>query len=58
MDPVMIKCPETGELILAGYTAEDRDDLKPLNTLLECLACGGEHVWVPSEAVVIELTTA
>jgi hypothetical protein len=52
MSTVMIRCPHTGRAISTGIEI-DLDSFRSLPTVgsqVECPACGGHHVWKPSDA--------
>ena len=49
---VLISCPQTGDLVPTGITAEVLDELPSLNVLNGCSACGGDHEWRRDEAVI------
>lgn len=54
MSPVLIACPDTLDLVLAGLVAESIDELDGVYTLTDCASCGGDHVWTPAEAVLAD----
>ena len=53
MQPVLISCPVTGDLVPTGTQAatlgavDDTDHL-----LIDCVGCGQDHAWVASDATV------
>ena len=49
---VLIACPETGELVPTGVTADVLDELPAVNVLIGCQSCGGDDEWGRSEAVI------
>ena len=53
--PVLIECPVTLDLTLAGFEADDRDDLEPTNLLIDCQSCGQDHEWTPADAVISDV---
>lgn len=54
MPPVLIACPDTLDLVPAGFDADDRDELEPLSLLTDCPACSADHEWTPDDAVLVE----
>ena len=48
----MITCPQTGDLVPTGVTADVLDELPSVNVLNGCPACGGDHEWRRDEAVI------
>jgi hypothetical protein len=53
MHPVLIECPLTHQLVPTGFEAVDLDELEPSNLLIDCPGCGQDHMWMPSEAVLM-----
>jgi hypothetical protein len=49
---VLITCPQTGELVPTGVTADVLDELPAVNVLNGCAECGGDHEWRRDEAVI------
>jgi hypothetical protein len=49
---VLISCPQTGDLVPTGVTADVLDNLPSVNVLNGCPACGGDHDWRRDEAVI------
>ena len=49
---VLIVCPQTGDLVPTGATADVLDELPPVNVLNGCRDCGGDHQWRRDEAVI------
>jgi hypothetical protein len=49
---VLTVCPETAELVPTGFVALTLDELEPVNSLVNCPACGDDHEWVPLDAVL------
>ena len=53
MRPVLIRCPETGDVVPTGVDTvdvADRDDRAYL--LIDCVACGRDHVWLRADATI------
>ena len=51
MHQVMIHCPVTGDLVPTGLQATSMQKLDQAGYLLiDCLECGQDHVWEPSQA--------
>jgi hypothetical protein len=48
----LITCPQTGDLVPTGVTADVLDELPSVNVLNGCPACGGDHEWRRDEAVI------
>ncbi len=49
---VLIVCPQTGDLVPTGATADVLDQLPPVNVLNGCRDCGDDHEWRRDEAVI------
>ena len=49
---MLITCPQTGELVPTGVTADVLDELPAVNVLNGCRDCGGDHEWRRDEAVI------
>ena len=49
---MLITCPQTGELVPTGATADVLDELPAVNVLNGCAECGGDHEWRRDEAVI------
>ena len=49
---MLITCPETGDLVPTGVTADVLDELPSVNLLNGCRDCGGDHEWTRDEAVI------
>jgi hypothetical protein len=49
---ILVCCTETGELVATGFWADTLDELEPDNVLIDCPACGRDHAWSPSDAVL------
>jgi hypothetical protein len=49
---VLIICPQTGDLVPTGVTADVLDELPAVNVLIGCPSCGGDHEWGRNEAVI------
>ena len=53
MRPVLVTCPQTGDLVPTGV---DTDDIATLDDraylLIDCLGCGRDHVWLPTDATI------
>ena len=57
MRQVMIRCPISGELVFAGLEVSDLEHLDRTGYLLiDCLECGQDHAWEPSQAVLAGAT--
>ena len=52
MAAVLIACPDTGGLVPTGADVLGLDDLEADNRLVGCPACGYDHEWSPSDAVL------
>ena len=53
MRQVMIRCPITEELVPTGLEVSDLQHLDQAGYLLiDCLECGQDHAWEPSQAVL------
>lgn len=52
MPPVLITCPNTGDLIPTGAMADRLEDLDPDNLVIACPECGRDHEWTPEDAVI------
>ncbi len=51
MHQVMIRCPVTGDLVPTGLQATSVQKLdQAAYLLIDCLECGQDHVWEPSQA--------
>jgi len=54
---VMIRCPETGEPVYAGLSMDIgsfESGFMPSNVLVNCPACGRDHVWSKEDAFLEE----
>jgi hypothetical protein len=49
---VLTTCPHTDDLVPTGFVASSLDELEPLNHLIDCPACGDDHEWTPTDAVL------
>jgi hypothetical protein len=49
---VLISCPQNGDLVTTGVTADALDELAPLNVLETCQSCGEDHEWTRDEAAI------
>jgi hypothetical protein len=49
---VLVACTATGELVPTGFWADTLDELEPENELIDCPACGSDHAWSRSDAVL------
>ena len=49
---VLITCPQTGDLVPTGVTADVLAELPPVNVLIGCRDCGEDHEWRRDEAVI------
>ena len=53
MQPVLISCPVTGDLVPTGTQAASLEAVENTDHLLiDCLGCGQDHTWVASDATV------
>ena len=53
MRQVMIRCPNTEELAPTGVEAPSPEKLdQPSYLLIDCLECGQDHSWEPSQATL------
>ena len=53
MRQVMIRCPFTGDLVPTGLEASSLEKLDQSQYLLiDCLECGQDHGWEPSQATL------
>ena len=53
MRQVMIRCPFTGDLVPTGLEASSVEKLdQSQHLLIDCLECGQDHTWEPSEATL------
>lgn len=52
MAAVLISCPTTGGLVPVGVQATELNELAPENIMVDCPACGSEHLWEPIDAVL------
>lgn len=53
MRQVMIRCPITGDLVPTGLEVSSLQKLdQPRYLLIDCLECGQDHSWEPSQATL------
>ena len=53
MHQVMIRCPSSGDLVPTGIEVTSLQKLDRAEYLLiDCLECGRDHLWEPSEATL------
>ena len=49
---VLIMCPQTGDLVPTGVTADVLDELPAVNVLNGCAGCGADHEWRRDVSVI------
>ena len=47
-----ILCPASGQLVPTGVSADALLDDATRHVLVRCAGCGGEHMWLPDDAIV------
>lgn len=48
----VIVCPASGQLVPTGVSADALLDDATRYVLVRCGGCGGEHMWLPDDAIV------
>ena len=54
----VIVCPASGQLVPTGVSADALLDDATRYVLVRCAGCGGEHMWLPDEAIVTATLSA